>query len=342
MPLSRRQFLKLSALSMLAVAAGWHKGKLPPEDAPAPEVGLGRVMAGSVVVRREPNAKADIVARKFQDQLINLRRAAVSEGLPEHNRLWYEVAGGFIHSGWVQPVRYDLQQPLATMPAAGFIAEVSVPFTDSRALPHPYALIDTRLYFGSAHWVTGIFGDELNQVWYKVLNDRHRTASYVRAGHLRAMLQKDLAPLSLSIFEKRLEVDIAAQIVTAYENDQPVFAAPVATGDWFEVKGVLKDYTTPRGEFHIQRKTPSRHMAAGDLAAGEGYDLPGVPWVSYFTASGVAFHGTYWHNDYGRPRSHGCVNLTPEAAKWIYRWSTPIAPADDTYVWGDGTEVIVL
>ena len=68
-------------------------------------------------------------------------------------------------------------------------------------------------------------------------------------------------------------------------------------------------------------------MAAGNLAAN-GFDLPGVPWVSYFTERGVAFHGTYWHNDYGRPRSHGCVNLTPAAAKWIYRWTNPVVPPE--------------
>jgi hypothetical protein len=51
-----------------------------------------------------------------------------------------------------------------------------------------------------------------------------------------------------------------------------------------------------------------------------------VPWVSYFTWGWVAIHGTYWHNDYGRRRSNGCVNCSPEAAKWLFRWLTP--PAD--------------
>jgi len=51
-------------------------------------------------------------------------------------------------------------------------------------------------------------------------------------------------------------------------------------------------------------------MARGNLAAN-GYDLPGVPWNSYITEEGIAFHGTYWHNNFGKPRSHGCINLTP-------------------------------
>jgi lipoprotein-anchoring transpeptidase ErfK/SrfK len=74
-----------------------------------------------------------------------------------------------------------------------------------------------------------------------------------------------------------------------------------------------------------------------------GYDLPGVPWVSYFTSNGVAFHGTYWHNDFGVPHSHGCINLTPEDAKWVYRWTTPaVPPKDYIYSNDNGTRVIVL
>ena len=91
------------------------------------------------------------------------------------------------------------------------------------------------------------------------------------------------------------------------------------------------------------RKRPSRHMAGGDLAAADGFDLPGVPWVSYINGRGVALHGTYWHNDYGRPRSHGCINLTPEAAKWIYRWTIPAVPPAEGLVWEDhGTRVVVV
>lgn len=81
-------------------------------------------------------------------------------------------------------------------------------------------------------------------------------------------------------------------------------------------------------------------MAAGNLATG--YDLPGVPWVSYITDSGIAFHGTYWHNDYGVPRSHGCLNMSSQAAKWLYRWTQPVVPAEEQEVWvGYGTEVII-
>jgi lipoprotein-anchoring transpeptidase ErfK/SrfK len=53
---------------------------------------------------------------------------------------------------------------------------------------------------------------------------------------------------------------------------------------------------------------------------GPGYDLPGVPWVMYFY-SGYAIHGAYWHNNFGAPMSHGCVNMTPGEAQILYNWA---------------------
>ena len=83
-------------------------------------------------------------------------------------------------------------------------------------------------------------------------------------------------------------------------------------------------------------------MARGNLAAN-GYDLPGVPWNSYITESGIAIHGTYWHNYYGRPRSHGCINLTPQAAKWVFLWTMPFVPPDEVKIYEDtGTFVEII
>jgi hypothetical protein len=56
--------------------------------------------------------------------------------------------------------------------------------------------------------------------------------------------------------------------------------------------------------------------------------LPGVAFPSYFTWSGIAVHGTYWHNDFGRPKSHGCVNVSNQAAQFVFRWTTPALPYD--------------
>jgi lipoprotein-anchoring transpeptidase ErfK/SrfK len=99
---------------------------------------------------------------------------------------------------------------------------------------------------------------------------------------------------------------------------------------------------TPKGRFYITKKTPLRHMGDGHLTPDlEAYELPGVPWVSFFHSTGVAFHGTYWHCDFGRPKSHGCVNMRTEEAKWLYRWTTPAIEADEMLKAGHGTSVLV-
>ena len=73
---------------------------------------------------------------------------------------------------------------------------------------------------------------------------------------------------------------------------------------------------TPRGTFTVFRKTPSRYMQ-GPLPgiANDYYDLPGVPWNLYFTEQGAVIHGAYWHDSFGSPYSHGCVNADPKTAE---------------------------
>jgi lipoprotein-anchoring transpeptidase ErfK/SrfK len=158
-----------------------------------------------------------------------------------------------------------------------------------------------------------------------------------KGNHIRIITDSELAPLSPQVpeKEKRVEVRLGDQLVLAYESNILVFATRTATG------GRLRSgtYTTPSGDFITFHKRPTRHMAAGDLASS-GFDLPGVPWVTYIKDNGISFHGTYWHNDYGRPRSHGCINLTPQAAKWLYRWTIPTVPPDKELSYGYvGTKV---
>lgn len=95
-----------------------------------------------------------------------------------------------------------------------------------------------------------------------------------------------------------------------------MFNVPTSTGRVFpHADGGWDDFRTPTGEFAIQRKPPTRHMAATDVVASDGYDLAGVPWVSYLLWWGISFHGTYWHNDFGRVHSHGCIRLWRTAAR---------------------------
>ena len=71
-------------------------------------------------------------------------------------------------------------------------------------------------------------------------------------------------------------------------------------------------------------KLPSEHMGEANIyQAVDDYVLAGVPWTCYFTGDGQAFHGTFWHENYGSPMSHGCINMRPSEALWLYRWATP-------------------
>ena len=89
-------------------------------------------------------------------------------------------------------------------------------------------------------------------------------------------------------------------MVYAYEKGTLVFSTRCSTGATFNVDGLgLVDFTTPHGEFSVIRKRPRRYMI-GFQERSDGYDLPGVLFPTYLTASGVAIHGAYWHNDFGR------------------------------------------
>ena len=113
--------------------------------------------------------------------------------------------------------------------------------------------------------------------------------------------------------EKWIDVDLSEQRVVAYEGAQAVRAFIVSTG--------LPATPTVQGQFRIRMKVRSQTMAGGSAQYGY-YNLPNVEWVQYFYAD-YAFHGTYWHNNFGQPMSHGCVNMTNDDARWLFEWAGP-------------------
>jgi lipoprotein-anchoring transpeptidase ErfK/SrfK len=114
-------------------------------------------------------------------------------------------------------------------------------------------------------------------------------------------------------------VNLSQQTAVCYEGDRPVFAALIASG--------LAGSPTVQGIFRTWGRVDTGKMS------GPGYYIEDVTWTCYFY-SGYALHTAYWHDKFGRPRSHGCVNLSPYDAWWIYRWSAragPHSPAVYTY-----------
>ena len=82
---------------------------------------------------------------------------------------------------------------------------------------------------------------------------------------------------------------------------------------------------TVTGVFRIRAKVSSQTMEGGSVEEGDYYNLPNVQWVQYFYQD-YALHGAYWHNKFGTPTSHGCVNLTNTDAKWLFDWASPTVP----------------
>lgn len=114
--------------------------------------------------------------------------------------------------------------------------------------------------------------------------------------------------------DKWIEVDLSEQMLYAWVGDQLVNQFLVSSG--------IEIYPTVTGVFRMWARTPSQTMSGGDLASGTYYNLPNVQWVQYFYAE-YALHGTYWHENFGTPMSHGCVNLTIEDAEWLFHWAHP-------------------
>jgi len=143
-----------------------------------------------------------------------------------------------------------------------------------------------------------------------------RNGVIVREPSVRIIRARELPP-GVPDGAKWIHVDLSQQSLVAYEGEAPVFATLVSTGK--------EGFETPTGLFRIQSKHVSTTM--DDDTNPEGaYSIEDVPWTMYFHGN-FAIHGAFWHYTFGRVRSHGCVNLAPADARWVFSWSTPTLPA---------------
>ena len=111
--------------------------------------------------------------------------------------------------------------------------------------------------------------------------------------------------------EKWLQISLSQQYATARQGDVVVWEGYVSTGK--------AGFETPPGTFFVNNKLPVQDMEG--VLGGEYYNVPEVPDVMYFTDRGHAIHGTYWHNNFGAPMSHGCINLPMDVSAWMYDWA---------------------
>jgi lipoprotein-anchoring transpeptidase ErfK/SrfK len=338
-PLTRREFLKLSGAGLLGLALselGLDSVRAD-EQLPHP---WGRIVQSGINLYDQPSFKSKQLKIFGRDEVVPLTAAVPGDDPTAYNPTWYKIGNdGFTYSGWVQPVEKSYNRPVFTIPESGVLGEITVPFTDIRRETSLFSDRGFRLFYSSTHWITGVaLNKDEKTIWYEVYDDEMKMSYYVQAQDMRIIPDEELAPLSPDVpnSEKRIYIDLASQTVTAFEGDTTVLTARCASG--------TKGTKTPLGDYLTYHKAPTVHMTDAEPRETGTYDLPGVPWVTFFTGSGHSFHGTYWHNDYGSPRSHGCINLTPEDARFIYLWTHPVVPPNVRYLHlpGDGTSVEIV
>jgi hypothetical protein len=358
---TRREFLKLasSALALTALpplplppddltvrpehrpgqVTAPPKLPLPPDDLAArPEHRLGRVTTWRAWVHSEPHHEAPRVGERRYDAIVNILEEVEGVGQYDHNPIWYRILDGYIYSSWVQPVDYRFNRPTRWIEPPGMLAWVTVPYTDVRARPDPSLRRSYRLYYDAIFRVIDVHvpDEKPRQVWYGLRDGLTWDGVYwAKAEHMRIIPPEELTPLSPQVEDKRILIELDKQRLTCFEGRDEVFATRISSG--------MPGMVTPLGTHRVLQKVPTTRMIGGE--GDDYYDLPGIGFTTYFTRKGVAIHGTYWHNDYGNRRSHGCVNAPTAAAQWIYRWTRPDAPYDKQRVFAgenDATYIEVV
>ncbi len=151
-------------------------------------------------------------------------------------------------------------------------------------------------------------------------------------------ISKTVLGATLPPGEKHIYVDLARQMLYAYQGKNIVMQTHISSGKW---------NPTPTGDFTIWIKLRATRMTGGEGA--DFYDLPNVPYVMYFyndevgKGLGYSLHGAYWHNNFGHPMSHGCVNMRITDAEALYNWTEPATDGETTYATDDdpGTKITI-
>jgi hypothetical protein len=353
--LSRRDALKAGAL----VAGAAASARLSPSgrqvEFPESER-LGRVALASVDTYARPDATSTPSGRLYEDAVVSWYRELIGYHPYRFSQRWVETSEGYIWGGGLQPVQNRPNIPLETLPetsqGSGCWVEVTVPWVDI-ALANPPARapslkenLTPRLYFSQVLWADEIVTSERTGLLLYRLTEKYGYGDIFLADAraFRPLSEEDLAPIHTEVEDKRVVVDVTRQSLSCFEGSSEVHYCRVSTGAKFDASGnAVDEWATPIGVHPIWRKVVSLHMSGG--TTGGGYDLPGIGWTTLFVGNGVAIHSTFWHNNFGVPMSHGCVNARPADAQWIFRWTTPQVaydPGDVTVSMPGGTRIEVV
>ncbi len=261
-----------------------------------------------------------VIRRLIRGMYLSLDRTVLSRATGD--RYWRTQSGGFVREG-----------PLALLHSAPTFTGTVLDGTLARL---PYAFMvslqgwDFRLTANDRgasqhHRVPRLTAIQLasdtpveigGRTFYRTADGLAVDARNVRVATLRP------PPEGVAATEKWIDVDLDQQILVAYEGARPAYVTLVSTGR--RSNDELERYETPAGSFRIRGKHVATTMD-GDTAADGPYSIEDVPWAQYFFEN-YALHGAFWHNNFGWRQSHGCVNLSPPDARWLFFWSDPQLP----------------
>lgn len=356
--ISRRDFIKLAGLGLSAVAFTpltthdidyrWDVFSQPRRLPQFPGSAIiGRVTDPDVDLRNRPTNDPNLnssIAKLGADTLVEWNREVVGNvmyGL--QNQRYVETPQGYVYGSVVQPTKNIPNTPVTELPnGQGFWAEVTVPYVElahegTVASPwlqdHLTYNFPPRLYYGQTVWIDQVrTGNGFPEYrWNEDGNGRgygyggYGEFYWADGAGLKVLTDADVSTINPDVDpnEKTISIDLDYQTLSCYEGAREVYFCRISSGKQYDpVTGLVTDaFATPAGSLMVYWKIISKNMTAGN--EGSGYSTPAVPWCTFIASGGVAIHGAFWHNAFGERRSHGCVNVSPEDSKWIFRWSMP-------------------
>ncbi len=342
---NRRDFLKLSVTSALGLGSlafsPWNDWKDFQSQFPNVEK-MGRVTQGKVDIRSKPYADSPVTKTIYDDAIVVWIKEVVGEVPGGYGSShWVETPDGYIYAPRLQPVWNRPNQPVKSLPdlaknavaggtGSGMWAEVTVPYVDI-IMRQPISStiykerldrgLAPRIYYSMVLWLDKMETTAEGKILYRV-NERYGNPGdiyWVPAEAMRPLTVDEISPISTEVTDKRVVVNLTRQTLACYEGQSEVYFCRISSGAKFDYQGNPVDkWSTPLGDHPISRKLVSLHMSGPTTG-----DWPAVAWTQIFAQGGVAIHSTYWHNYFGIPRSHGCVNTAPDDAKWVWRWTYP-------------------
>lgn len=266
----------------------------------------GRVISQGLAIYQNPGDATPVRWYTSAGTWVSIRAQREVDG-----QVWYQVDRG----GWTPASAVEVGK-LSEFHGVQVVPGISMPFgfvvadpLNVRAEP---GVSDGNPPIGELARYTAVPTLEETKAhdgtWYRIGENQWVSAQYVRR------IAPVVRPKPIGPNERWIEVNLKEQTLKAYEGSQMVYATLISSG--------LPRWQTITGLFRIWIKIQHRKMSGGSLENGDYYYLADVPWTMYFKGS-YGLHGAYWHDDFGRPKSHGCVNLSPLDAYWLFQWSTP-------------------